>query len=324
MVDSSHIRTLAEGELITEPGFYAIPLSQHHNQPCDGVSVTSGILRTMELKTPMDVWAFHALNPFRYVRDRSDTFRFGAAMAAWVEGGEPALREQFAVLPADKPNKPTAAQIKAYDEGRGTEAGIKSISFWSRVADDPRDYITHEEWETLCHMGRVLESDPAAAAALGGVPEITAAWFDEINDLWVLARPDLTNFGGFVSDYKTAADRGYGFDVRSCDRSITQYGYDMQLGLAAEAYERLTGDWPELAAVVFQLKAPPFHVIARAIEDEDLRIATFRNRRARARFRECLDSGDWPGPGAHFAAYSRPDWLREQLIEEMNTAGEAP
>ena len=41
------IRTLADGELIAEPGFYNISLDRHHAQPCNGPSVTSGILRKM-------------------------------------------------------------------------------------------------------------------------------------------------------------------------------------------------------------------------------------------------------------------------------------
>ena len=45
----TEIRTLADDEQITEPGFYAISLDRHHSQPCDGPSVTSGVLRKMEL-----------------------------------------------------------------------------------------------------------------------------------------------------------------------------------------------------------------------------------------------------------------------------------
>ena len=114
------------------------------------------------------------------------------------------------------------------------------------------------------------------------------------------------------------------FNMAYCDREITKHGYDMQLALAAEAMEQLTGQWPELAAIVFQLKKPPYHVIPRAVEEEDLRIAAWRNRRARRRFRECLDSGDWPGPGVAFSAYHRPDWQREMLLEQMNTEGVHP
>lgn len=323
MLDSPTIRTLADGEKITEPGFYRMPLEIHHAQPCDGISVTSSVLRTMELETPGDYWAFSLLNPDRYEKEQTTALRLGRAMAAWVEGGEEEARRHFMVLPETKPNRPTPAQRKAYDEGRATEKGAESVEFWAKVEADPRDHVTAEEWQMICGMGRVLEADPHAAATLGGVPEITAAWFDEINQLWVLSRPDLVNFRGMVSDYKTATPMKR-FNLAYCDREITDRGYDMQLSLAAEAMEQLTGDWPDLAAVTFQLKKPPYHVIPRSIEEEDLRIAAWRNRRARARFRECLDSGHWPGPGEVFTSYHRPQWQRDMLLEIMNTEGVAP
>lgn len=324
MLDFSAIRTLKNGEKITEPGFYNIPLEVHHHQPCDGVSVTSGVLRTMELKTPADVWAFHLLNPDRFERKQSDALRLGRAMAAWVEGGEEAVMNHFMVLPADRPKRPTPQQISAYAKGEAKDAGIASVEFWAKVESDPRDIVSADEWQMICNMGKVLAADPHAAASLGGVPEITMAWYDEINRLWVLSRPDLVNFAGFVSDYKTGSDRGYGFNTRACDLAITQHGYHMQLALAAEAFEQLSGEWPQLAAIVFQLKEPPYHVIPRSVEEEELRMGLFQNRRARARFRECLDSGDWPGPGVDFAAYSMPDWFRERILNDMNTSGEAP
>jgi len=42
-----------------------------------------------------------------------------------------------------------------------------------------------------------------------------------------------------------------------------------------------------------------------------------QNRRARLRFRECMDTGYWPGPGEHVGAYQMPDWLRERLDKEL-------
>jgi len=65
MAASAVIRDLAADQIITEPGLYRMSLERHHSQPSAGVSVTSGILRKMELATPADVWAFHQLNPAR-------------------------------------------------------------------------------------------------------------------------------------------------------------------------------------------------------------------------------------------------------------------
>ena len=324
MLDAHQIRTLNDDEKITEPGFYQISLDRHHSQPCDGPSVTSGVLRKMELETPADVWAFHLLNPDRWEQEDKTALRLGRAMAAYVEGGMEEVAQHFCVLPTDKPNKPTAQQKAAYAEGRATEAGKRSVEFWRDVEMDYRDPLTDAEQKMIEDMGRVLARDPAACAVMGGVPEVTMAWRDEITGLWLLARPDTVAFDGSMSDYKKISTQGRPFNHRVVDRRITDYGYDMQMAFAAYVFERLTGNYPGSVGLVFQTDKPPHHVILREISEEDLRIAEFRNRRAINRFAECLASNYWPGPGDDVGVYQRPDWQREMLLEEMQTAGVAP
>lgn len=320
----TQIHTLADDELIQKDGFYAISLDRHHAQPCIGPSVTSGILRKMEMATPADVWAFSLLNPERWTREQTTALRLGRAMAAYVEGGMAAVGESFAVLPADKPRKPTVQQIAAYDEGRATDAAKLSVEFWRAVETDSRDPLTEAEQKMIEDMGKVLALDPAACAVMGGIPEVTMAVFDEQSGLWLLSRPDTVSFDGMMSDYKKMNTQGRPFSHRIVDSRITDHGYDMQMSFAAECFERLTGEWPTSVGIVAQWDQPPHHVILREIAEEDLRLAQWRNRRAIRRFSECLASGDWPGPGADVAAYQRPEWQRDMLLQQMNTEGVAP
>jgi PDDEXK-like domain of unknown function (DUF3799) len=318
------IRTLAPGEKITANGFYSIPLSVHHGQPCDGVSVTSGILRTMELQTPADVFAFHVLNPNRWEKKETDALRLGVAMAAYVEGGKERVLQSFRIHPEDKPRRPTAAQIAACDQGRATEAGQISVEYWRAVDAEPDDYLTAAELETICTMGAVLAADPAAAAVMGGVPEVTAAWFEEVTQLWVLSRPDTISFDGAASDFKKISTQGRPLTHWMLDRKIEQFGYVQQMALAAEAFEVLTGNQLTSIGLVFQTDTPPHSVVLREIAEEDIAIGKWLNRQARARFRECLDSGYWPGPGDDIGAYQMDPKLRERLLQRMQIAGVAP
>ena len=318
------IRVLGPDEKITEPGFYRMPIERHHSQPCDGISVTSGVLRKMVLQTPADVWAFHQLNPKRYVSKETDALLMGRAMASYIEGGLPELTRLFWVLPEDKPSKPTAAQIRAISEGRGTEAGLKSLKFWHEVDKDPREVLGQAQWDLICAMGEVVREDPAAGVALGGIPEVSIAWFDEINDLWCLSRPDQFTFSGMVTDYKKVNTQGRPFNQSICDQRITQHGYDMQMGFACEGFLELTKEMPGEVGLVFQWDEAPYHVILHSIEEQDLRIAMWRNRQARKLFRECYDANHWPGPGEHVMAYRRPAWQTEQLMEAMAASGATP
>lgn len=335
------IRTLAEGEIITENGFYRIPLSVHHNQPCmtrerlaeiragdapriGEVSVTSGVLRAMELQTPADVWAFHTLNPNRWEKEETEALRLGVAMALYVEGGPYRVLDGFKIHPEDKPRRPTAAQIKAYAEGRASDSAIASVEYWRAVDAEPDDYLTQAEFDEICVMGAVLDRDPAAKAVMAGIPECTMAWQDEITGLWILSRPDTISFDGVVTDYKRMAAGMSNFSARLVDRRIEDHGYDMQISLGCEAMERLTGAWPSAAGIIAQSGKAPHHVILRSFDEETLRIAQFRNRRAISRFHECLTSNHWPSPGEIVGNYQMRPELRDRLLGEMQTAATAP
>ena len=317
------IRVLGDDEIITEDGFYQLPLERHHSQPCDGPSVTSGVLRRMEMETPADVWAFHQLNPDRWDSIDTPAMKLGRAMAALVEGGLDELKRFFMVLSATKPNRPTEAQLLAYENGSATTAGIRSVEYWARVEADGREVLTRDEYMLLANMGSVLMKDPAARAALSGTPELTMAWRDQATGLWCLSRPDNTGFSGIIADYKKVNTSGRPFNASVCDRKTTDGGYDMQMAFASEGFHHLTGEWPQSVGLIFQTDKPPHHVIPLPIEEEDLTIAMFRNDRSRKLFAECLESGDWWGPSQHIVSYRRPEWQRKKLLEEMQIAGVA-
>lgn len=318
------IRTLAPGELITEDGFYSIPLERHHNQPCDGVSVTSGVLRKIHKHGPSKVWATHVLNPNRYEPKRTDALRLGSAMAALVEGGLDALNAEYQTVADNAPKRPTKAQLQALKEGRETKTARASIAFWAEVDRDGRGVVKEHELELMAAMGLALAADPGANSVLGGEPEITMAAYDPRTKLWLLSRPDNMKFDGTMSDYKKVNTGGRPFDQYFCDSRVDDHGYDAQMGFAADVFERITGIWSNQAGLVFQEDEPPHDVILMPIPNEDLRIGQFHNDQAAMRFRECLDANKWPGPGEVIRPYHRNDKARERILENMQMAGAAP
>lgn len=318
------IQTLADDEKITEPGIYRMSLDRHHSQPCDGVSVTSGVLRQMELASPADVWAFHKLNPKPWVRPETDALLMGRAMAAIVEGGTEEFGKHFAVLPAEKPRRPTEAQIAAYDAGAITDANRKSVEFWRKVDTDPRDYVSTAQWEMMVNMGGVLASDPVAYDMMQGIPEVTMAWRDDLTGLWCLARPDVVNLDGSTADYKKVNTQGRAFTAHGCDRKIEAYGYQMQMGFAAEGMQQVGIGWPQQAGLVFQVDKPPHSVIVRSLSEDALRWGQILNRRALDAFSTCLQNDHWPGPGEEIGEYTPSSYATERLLECLEDAGVEP
>lgn len=317
------IRTLAEGDKITENGFYNIPLSVHHNQPCDGFSVTSGVLRAMELDSPAEVWAFHKCNPNGRVKPTTPAMYMGAAMAALISGGMDELRKQFLVLKKDVPRRPTEAQRLAYDEKRDCSAAtLKSCRFWDKVAADGRPPLTYDERQELLEMSKVLAQDPAAQVAMEGLPEITMAVFDEESRLWLLSRPDTVSpENGVMSDYKRMAAGHSRFNGHLVDRRIEAEGYGMQMAFGCDVYHRLTGNLTFDQWIVAQSVVYPYHVIPRGLDEAVIRQDVFRVRKQIKRVRECLDTGIWPGPGHEIGYFRRSDRFQEIIEDEMQREG---
>lgn len=320
---SIQIHTLADNEKITEPGFYRMSLDRHHSQPCEGVSVTSGVLRRMLLKTPGDVWAFHQLNPERWEEEDSTAKRLGRLMAAYVEGGEEEVERLFYILPDNRPNRPTRVQYQAIKEGRGSKTAHAAVAFWREVDTDSRDQITETQMQMVRNMGMALAHDPAARAILGGEPEITMAWRDERTGLWCLARPDQLSFGGFISDYKKISPQGGTFNKSLCYRAIRAHRYDMQMALAWEGMERLTGHLSKEVGLLFQADVKPHFCIPIEIAEEELQIGKFYNHQSMLRFAECLDAGHWSEPGEEPGVFHWSDEERSRIVEEMQEQGVA-
>lgn len=317
-MEGIEIVDLKPGQKIDTPGFYRCTLEQHHGQPCAGPSVTSSVLRRLREETPAHAWAFHSLNPNRYEDEERTALRLGRAMAYLIEGGVSALKKQFVIVGPDTPRRPTITQRRAFDrDGFWSEAAKEGAEFWAAADARGKGRITQEEYKQLLLMADVLSKDPAAQHMLGGEPEITMAAYDDVNDLWVLARPDNFRFSGMITDYKRVALQGNPMSMRLLDGRITRHRYDVQMGLAAEVFEALTGNFPNAAGLVFQSESPPYSVVLRGITEHDLRLGIRQARWARMRFRECLDSGYWPGPGEHIGNYQRPQWDEERLMEEL-------
>lgn len=312
------IRTLLPDEKITEEGLYRMPLARHHAQPCEGISVTSSVLRTIELGSPAAAWDFHMLNPDAYERPERDALKLGTAMHSWVEGGEEAVKRDFIILAPGTPKKPSDRQLNAAAPSKETVEAIRVWQqIWKRQALRGCPIITQAEFDQIKIMGKALEHDPTALAVLGGEPEITIATFDDETQLWMLSRLDNLTFDGLQSDFKRISTRGRFLTERVCKARIREHRYDMQMAFGAECFWRVTGQWPTDSAIVFQMDVPPFHSHTVAIGRDEIIAGVALNHRAMRIFRECYDSGNWPGPGAVISTFQYSTAEREAFQEAV-------
>lgn len=260
---------------MSEPGFYdAIPEADYH---ADRESLSVSGAKVM-LKAP-------AL--FRWQQDHpvhKDVFDFGSAAHALVLG---VGMESVYVSPLDEFRTNAAKAEKA-------EAQRVGLAI-----------ITPADWLKVCDMADALSQHRLTMRLLSdGRPEVSAYAPDEATGVMRRGRFDWLG-STILTDYKTAACSEPGVFVKAA----ANYGYHMQAAWYLDLARDL-GHPAEAFAFVVQEKEPPYLVTVIELPPELVDVGRARNARALERFRDCTESGYWPGyvPDDTFAQPAAPRW----------------
>lgn len=291
------IRTLADGETITETGAYRCLLSHYHSQAiCPGPSISSTAIRTVENVSAWAFWASWDGNPDAYPQQPKPEFDFGAAAHALALGDE-VFADHYAVLPFDSRRTNAAKDWEAEQRAAG-----------KRV-------ITGDDLLAIHALIKNLKQHPLIQAGVfDGEPEVSLIWQDEITGLWIKARPDALQLNGqVVADLKTCASAS----IADCHRSITKYAYHQQLALCIEGIERVFGVTATDAVLIFAEKSAPYHVQPIILDADCLYWARMQNRRGIDRIAQILERPPLPVYDENEVTYSLPPSLREKLAQQQ-------
>lgn len=229
--------------------------------------------------------------PARYAwrRDNpqhSDDFDFGKAAHRAVLG----IGAEVVAVDAD--DWRTKAAREARDDARAA----------GKVPLLAADVVRIEAMRT-----QLLAHPLASRLFAGGTPEASMFWHDSTG-VMLRARPDYlppvgTGRRDIIPDYKTCqrADPG------SFGKSSASYGYHQQAAMYVDGWRTLTG---RDAAFVFvaQEKEAPYLVAVHELDEEALMIGRERNRRAIDIYRQCTETGIWPGYPSDVQTVSLPRW----------------
>lgn len=212
-----------------------------------------------------------------------DVFDVGSAAHALVLGvGAP-----IAVIDADSWRTKAAQEAKVEARAKG-ETPLLAADY-QRVQD----------------MADVLSTHRLAMRLLSeGEPEVSAFAPDEATGVTRRARFDWLG-SRILTDYKSAASSEPGTFIKAA----VNFGYAMQAGWYLDIARDL-GHPADAFAFIVQEKEPPYLVTVIELPAELVEIGRSRNRRALERFRDCTESGLWPGyvPDDTFAQPSAPRW----------------
>lgn len=196
---------------------------------------------------------------------------------------------------------------------KGPEGGAQYTTTERDIArEDGLSPILPKDWEVVCDMADALSSHRKAMELLSvGEPEVSAWARDEETGVLMRCRYDWRRPKIGV-DYKQTSIEG-GADPAAFVRAAVKLGYHTQQDWYCHVAEIL-GDPLDGFGFIVQEANPPYLVTVVELPQELVDLARQRNRLARQMFRDCTESGVWPGyvPDDQIARPDAPAWaLRE-------------
>lgn len=154
-----------------------------------------------------------------------------------------------------------------------------------------------------------VRAHPAASALLSdGVAERSGFWRDAAEGIECRLRMDWHRNDGGIVDLKTCQDAS----PEGAAKAIGQFQYHVSAAHYWSGCEHLLNASPAFWAFVFVETAPPYGVACYVLDAASLRAGMTLCARAYKTFRQCVESGRWPGYAETVESISAPKWaLRE-------------
>lgn len=274
---------------ILKPGVHDMPEAEYHRHPALSAS---GAKLLLPPSCPAKYrWAMD--NPSKPKRH----FDLGHAVHKLVLGAGAEL--EIIDAPDYKTKAAQQQRDAAYDAGRVP--------------------LLPKEHEQVKAMAAAVRADPVAAAlfdpARGGKPEQSLFWTDAQTGVPLRSRLDwlpASNGGRMIVPDLKSADSA---DPESAGRALYNYGYAGQAAFYVDGVLALGLAQSAAFVLVFVETDPPYLVSLYYPDDTAMRIGRARNRQAMEIWRDCTESGIWPGYTQDIEPISLPRWV-ERSYEE--------
>lgn len=288
------IRKIEHGEVITEPGFYDMNIAWYHDNCCDGPSVSSSGLRTIELKTPLHYWDKSYLNPNRDP-DATDTEELEADHFRIGRAGHMLMLEPQLF------NRTIAVRPEKYDSWR-TKESKEWLAHQQRAG---KTILTQVELKRAQGVAATLQAHPwHSEGILGGLVETSMIARDPVTGIWLKSRPDSIPLDDAFADLKIMSDAS----PKAVDKSIRTLGYDMQMALSGVCMFLLTERTIDQNWIIACESSRPHAIHVAALSVQSVYWARIRLRHALEVMAKCLKDNYWPSYGADGQEVSPSDY----------------
>ena len=281
---------------ITAPGVYELPMDVYHSQCCDGPSVSSSGLRTIENDSLKHFYATaRGLNPDAPEPEHKPSLDFGKAVHALLfDDADEIARLVTSPYEAFRTNEAKAWRDEQHEAGR--------------------IIVTDDVLARIRGVHTALVDEPGCAELLtAGKPEQSMIWRDAETGIWLKSRPDRLPSDAVLADLKTTKSAR----PSSLERDIVNYGYHMQLGLAAMGMRALMDVTCTDAWLVFVESAAPHDVTMVRLGDELMDFGERQCRRAIRSLADAIEADEWPGYAIGPRTAHGPDWFHKKMQNEI-------
>lgn len=266
-----------------KPGIYSIAADRYH--AANGASKT--MLDFLANHTPAHLQAY--LMGLVTVKEQTPAMRFGAIVhRALLEPDT--YREGFHV-------KPEGMKLN-------TKAGMQ----WAEEhADLP--IITQSESDQIDSMVSSVHCHPFARKLLaGGQPE-QSIFVEDHQGTLRKSRLDALTGGNVIPDLKTTESAA----LDQFERSVSRYRYHVQAAYYLDNCS-IAGIEKELFFFIVVEKTPPYLVRCLQMNQDVIEYGRNLYQRDIQIYRNCLESGQWPGWGDGYTEVALPPWELKQAM----------
>lgn len=279
-----------------KPGIYpGVPFAEYQSWE----AVNPSFLTTLSLYTP-----YHAKRDQTHPKPETDDKRIGRALHSRIL--EPAtFNEQWLVLPADAPRRPSDRQRNAKTP---SASSIESIVFWEEVEASGKEIVKAAEFALIEEMASEIRRKQCVNMICNGQAEVSIVWTDGETGLLCKSRLDYHRYGGkgdwnhYITDLKSSRD----IRPERFRQDIARFGYALAAAMRIDAWAALNNGEQ---SVYNLLAVDKGYCVAWVKDLKDSTILAGRNhyRAALATAAECVAKDEWPDYGDDVGFIGAPD-----------------
>jgi hypothetical protein len=281
-----------------EPGLYAnVPESEY--RAWDAVNAST--LNTLK-RSPA-----HARYEMEHPREPSEEMALGSMIHTALL--QPAVFDEEYVVMPDFATGLCDEKGKPYSNPRASNKYKSLVTQWLEDRGDKK-VIEAAQLETCVNVASAIRNHPSASLFIqhSTAFEVSASWIDEPTGLLCKGRLDAIcePFDAIV-DLKTTRDASY----QNFTKSIFNFGYHRQGAMYVAGAQALGIEVKHYVIIAVE-KEPPYGVAVYRLDDEALAFGRKELDELLVLYKQCKESGDWPGYDSEVSDIGLPEWAKKQ------------